>query len=117
MKNCMQGNLIIFAISGECGAKDKPANPYCQGDSEDYQKLIMSKMKSKQDNLITAIVSKNPAGKSCKAAQREGWSKIMIKNSGVFEKIPKGVNLLYLPHRKSAANPCCQLACTNWCKE
>jgi hypothetical protein len=45
-------------------------------------------------------LSKNPAGSSRKAAQGKGWSKIVIKNSGVFEKIPKGVNLLFLPNRE-----------------
>ena len=97
MKNCIQGNLIIFTISGKCGGKDKPAKPYCQRDSDYYRKFMMSVMKSKQDNSITVIVAKNTAGKSRKPAQGMGWRGLVIKNSGVFEKIPKGVNLLFLP--------------------
>jgi hypothetical protein len=113
MKNCIQGNLIIFTISGKCGGKDKPAKPYCQRDSDNYRKLMMSVMKSKQDNSITAIVSENPAGESRKPAQALSWRGSALKNSGVFDKIPKGVNLLCLPQRKSAANPRCQLVCVN----
>jgi hypothetical protein len=97
MKNCLQGNLIIFIISGICDGKDEPEKRCCQRDSENYRKLMMSEMKSKQDNSITVIVAKNTAGKSRKPAQGMGWRGLVIKNSGVFEKIPKGVNLLFLP--------------------
>jgi hypothetical protein len=113
MKYCIQGNLIIFTISGICGGKDESAKPCCQRDSDDYRKLRMSVMKSKRDNLITAIVSENPAGSSRKAAQGEGWSGLALKNSGVFDKIPKGITLLGLPQRKSAAKPRCQRSCAH----
>ena len=84
MKNCIQGNLIIFTISGKCGGKDESAKPCCQRDSEDYRKLMMSGMKSKQDNLITAIVSKNSAGSSRKAAQALGSEMIGAKKQWGF---------------------------------
>jgi len=91
MKNCIQGNLIIFTISGKCGEKDEPAKLCCQRDSDDYRILKMSVMKAEQDNSITAIVSENPAGSSRKSAQAVGWRGSVIKNSGVFEKIHKGI--------------------------
>jgi hypothetical protein len=84
MKNCIQGNLIIFTISGICDGKDEPAKPCCKRDSDDYRKLMMSGMKSKQDNLITAIVSKNPAGSSRKAAQALGSEMIGAKKQWGF---------------------------------
>jgi hypothetical protein len=107
MKNCIQGNLIIAIvwanfigwISRQSLAVTGPAL-FSKIEGQEF-------MKSEQDNLITAIVAKNPAGSSRKASQGEGWRGLMMKNSGVFEKIPKGVNLLYLPHRKSAAKPRC----------
>jgi hypothetical protein len=90
MKNCIQGNLIIFTISGICGGKDEPEKPCCQTDSEDYLKLKISVMKSEQDNSITAIVSKNSAGKSRKAAQAKALRGLVIKKSGDFDKFLTG---------------------------
>jgi hypothetical protein len=100
MNNCIQGNLIIFDLTSKCGGKDKSAKPCYQLVSEDYQKLKMSVMKKIKDKIIMAAALKNPAGKSRKAAQALGWRDSALKNSGVFDKIPKGMNLLFLPHRQ-----------------
>jgi hypothetical protein len=113
MKIRIQGNLIIAIewakfigwISRQSLAVTGPAR-FSKIEGQEF-------MKSEQDNLITAIVAENPAGSSRKPALDLGWSWLILKNSGVFEKIPKGVNLLYLPQRKRAAKPCRQRICVN----
>jgi hypothetical protein len=90
MKYCIQGNLIIFTISGKCGGKDEPEKPCCQRDSEDYRKLRISAMKSKQDNLFTEIIAENPVGKISKALLLKGWRRFLIKIVGILIKYLKG---------------------------
>jgi hypothetical protein len=80
----MQGNLIIFTISGKCGGKDKPAKPCCQRDREDYRKLMMSGMKSKQDNLFTEIIAENPAGIIRKSLLLKAWHRFLMKKVGIL---------------------------------
>jgi hypothetical protein len=50
--------------------------------------------------LQKVTLLKISAGKISKPAQGLGWRGLALKNRGVFDKIPKGMNLLYLPHRQ-----------------
>jgi hypothetical protein len=113
MKNYIQGNLIIFTISGKCSGKDKPANPCCQRDSDDYLKLIMSVMKSKRDKLITAIVSKNPAGIIRKPLLSAGWRRFLIKKAGILINILRD-NITAVFCAEKRRKPLLSEGCANW---
>jgi hypothetical protein len=99
MKNRIQGNLIIAVLwanlTGWINRQSRAVSAFAQI-SKKWRKSVM--------NILQKVaLSKNPAGSSRKALQGAGLSGIVIKNKGVFEEIPKGVNL-FLPHRKSTAN-------------
>jgi hypothetical protein len=113
MKNRVQGNLIIAAvwansagwISHKSLAVTGPAR-FSKIDGQEFMKL-------ERDDSATIIAPENMTRKSRKAAQDVGWRGSALKSRGFFEKIPKDVNLLYLPQRKSVATQCCQLVYAN----
>jgi hypothetical protein len=101
MKNCIQGNLIIFTFSAiftKWISRQSRAVSW-------LARFIKNEGKSVMNLLQKFSLLKNPAGKISKPSPLKGWRGLVIKNSGVFDKIPKGVNLLFLPQRLRAANP------------
>jgi hypothetical protein len=100
MKNRIQGNLIIAAVWANLAGWINRQCHAVRGLAQVSKKWRKSVLKF----LQKVALSKNPAAKSRKVAQALGWRGLVIKNSGVFDKIPKGVNLLFLPQWKSAAN-------------
>jgi hypothetical protein len=113
MKNCIQGNLIIFTISGKCGGKDEPENPCCQRDSDDYRKLMMSEMKSKQDNLFTEIIAENPVGIIRKSLLLKGWRRFLIKIVGILiNSLRDNITAVFVPGKRR--KPSLSAGCVNW---